>query len=300
MKQVQVEALLIADKGHKAGQFAVPPMQYDGAGYPFAAAPDGRIALCNDANLILLDPRRNTKRLLQAPFGKRTDFWGVACTNDILVVMLSDYTIAALGWDGRVRQRFGEGFGKGKNQISDAPPVRMVIVPSGTEVWLQGNNLYRIVPREEKIERVVAEDRDKSLTGLAVDARGRIYVSGDVPIASTERLQWRVIPEQVKRLSPQVWSGSLFGIDELGNSYWKWHRFAKRGNYPIAEVVCEAPNGRLRWHVVLDGPSGVIKPLRSASQIQWLEVDRQGRLYALGWTYRGLQKRVGLFRVIAG
>lgn len=297
MNRVQVEALLIADKGRKPGQFAVPPVQYDSAGYPFAVAPDGRIALCNDANLIRLDPRRNTKRLLHAPFGERTDFWGVACTSDILVVMLSDYTIAVLNWDGRIRQRFGEGFGEGKNQINDAPPVRMAIAPSGMQVWMQGESLYRIAVQDGQIERVVEAKRGNSLTGLAQDPSGRVYVSSEEPMASTERFQWRGTPACLKQLFSENCDWSLFGIDELGNFYWRGERFEKRGNYPIAEVACVAPDGRLRWRLTLNGSSGVIQRLQSDSQIQWLEVDRRGRLYALGWAYRGLQKRVGLFRV---
>jgi len=69
---VQVDTLLKADKGRAAGQFAVPPIQYDGAGYPFAVDSSGdRIAICNDANLLLLDLKRRSKRLLRAPLATR-------------------------------------------------------------------------------------------------------------------------------------------------------------------------------------------------------------------------------------
>lgn len=295
MSRVRVATLMVADKGRGAGQFALPPVQYDGAGYPFAVAPDGRIVLCNDANLILINPRVRSESLLQAPLGERTDFWGIACTNNLLVAFLSNYTIAVLDWSGRVRQRFGEGFGKREDQISDAPPVRMATAPSGTQVWMQGESLYRIAVQDGRIERVVEAKRGNSLTGLALDATGRVYVSSEEPMASTERFQWRETPVCLKQLFSGDCDWSMFGIDELGNFYWRGERFEKRRKYPIAEVVCVAPDGRLRWRLTLNGASGIIQRLQSDSQIQWLEVDRRGRLYALGWTYRGLKQSVGLF-----
>ncbi|CUU10967.1 hypothetical protein GBSOP10_10874 [Armatimonadetes bacterium GBS] len=297
MNRVRLTTLLIADKGRKAGQFAVPPVQDDGAGYPFAVAPNGRIALCNDSNLILMDPNRRKTRLLKAPLGEQTEFWGIACSNDLLVALLSDYTIALMDWEGRVRQRFGNGFGKGENQISDAPPVRMAIAPLATPLWMQADSLYRISVSDGRIERVITAERGKRLTGLAVDASGRVYLSSEEPIASTEPLQWQKTPERLKPLSPEVAQWHLFGIDQAGNFYWHGERLEKRQKYLITEVACVAPEGSVRWHLALNGALGVLQPLRSASQIQWLEVDRQGRLYALGWVYAGLRQSVRLFRV---
>jgi len=119
---VQVDTLLKADKGRAAGQFAVPPIQYDGAGYPFAVDSSGdRIAICNDANLLLLDLKRRSKRLLRAPLGDQTEFWGVAfAPQNRLYVFLSDYTVALLNLQGSLLKRFGGGFGERADQFAGA------------------------------------------------------------------------------------------------------------------------------------------------------------------------------------
>jgi hypothetical protein len=150
---VQVDTLLKADKGRAAGQFAVPPIQYDGAGYPFAVDSSGdRIAICNDANLLLLDWKRRSKRLLRAPLGDQTEFWGVAFTpQNHLYVFLSDYTVALLNLQGSLLKRFGGGFGERADQFSGAPPYRLAVRRDGSLLIHEDERLYLYSPAGEPL-----------------------------------------------------------------------------------------------------------------------------------------------------
>jgi hypothetical protein len=96
--------------------------------------------------------------------------------------------------------------------------------------------------------------------------------------------------------APNV-SWYLFGADRWNSFFWarEWHH--KEAQTLITEVARTRADGSLSWCVQLNGQGGVLRDLIPKSQVQWLTVDEAGRLYVLGWTFRGIKRAVGLYRV---
>jgi hypothetical protein len=291
---VQVETLLKADKGRAAGQFAVPPIQYDGAGYPFAVCPLGNtIALCNDANLLLLNLGRRSRRLLRAPLGDQADFWGIAfALQNRLYAFLSDYTVAVLNLQGRLLQRFGGGFGTQPDQFEGAPPYRLAVHPDGTLLIHDGELLY-LYSAEGKPQR-----RLSSIAGFAVDKQGYLWLQSHERRLRSEsgKIRYVELPTVLQpEGSPQEALWQLFAGDRWGGVLWQRDIF--RDQMLVTEVARTKRDGTLSWRVSLNGREGVLRDLAPKSQVQWLTVDERGRLYVLGWTFRGVKRAVGLYRV---
>jgi hypothetical protein len=291
---VQVDTLLKADKGRAAGQFAVPPIQYDGAGYPFAVDSSGdRIAICNDANLLLLDLKRRSKRLLRAPLSDQTEFWGVAfAPQNRLYVFLSDYTVALLNLQGSLLKRFGGGFGERADQFAGAPPYRLAVRRDGSLLIHENERLYLYSPAGEPLSRL------DGIVGFAADKQGRIWCQGDKPLTTSKEVRRVEMPASLSGGSsaPNM-SWYLFGADHWNSFYWAREWYIKEAQTLITEVARTRADGSLSWRVQLNGRGGVLRDLIPKSQVQWLTVDEAGRLYVLGWTFRGIKRAVGLYRV---
>jgi hypothetical protein len=89
----------------------------------------------------------------------------------------------------------------------------------------------------------------------------------------------------------------LFGADHWSSFYWERTWYIKEAQTLITEVARTRADGSLSWYVQLNGQGGVLRDLIPKSQVQWLTVDEAGRLYVLGWTFRGIKRAVGLYRV---
>jgi hypothetical protein len=189
-------------------------------------------------------------------------------------------------------KRFGGGFGERADQFAGAPPYRLAVRRDGSLLIHENERLYLYSPAGEPLSRL------EGIVGFAADKQGRIWCQGDAPRTPSEEVRRVEMPAALAEGSsaPNV-SWYLFGADRWNSFFWarEWHH--KEAQTLITEVARTRADGSLSWCVQLNGQGGVLRDLIPKSQVQWLTVDEAGRLYVLGWTFRGIKRAVGLYRV---
>lgn len=295
-----VRKVFVADKGLKAGQFAVVPIAYDGVTYTFTVYQDNHLFICNNANVIhqVIDGER---RILQAPLGNKIEFWGITASDKHIYLFCSDYTVTVIDWQGRQKMRYKPA------RMGGAPPFALSLTPSGHLLIASGNHgtPYPSLKMYDSSGNLLQEYTNLKYGGssknFAFDDRGRLclfrmrqepqYDGGVVDVFP---------PDALLATYPGTTDCSydLVGIDRWRAYYWiVGHQTKISGKWvDTVEVVRTLPDLSLSWKAQLEGPGSCL-PLRGKYQIDWLEVDSRGRLYVLAWTYQGIRDSVGIYRV---
>lgn len=296
-----VKTVFVADKGLRAGQFAVIPVAYDGATYTFTVYQDNHLFICNNANVIhqVID---GEYRILQAPLGKKIEFWGIAASDKQIYLFCSDYTIAAIDWQGRERLRYQP------SRIGGAPPFALSLTPAGHLLVASDDydTPYPSLKEYDPLGNFVQEYKNLKPGGspknFAFDPRGRLCL---LRVRQEPKYETGMVdvfpPDALLRAYAGTtdYSYNLIGIDRWGAFYWTVECRTEAGGKWVnkVEVARTLSNQSFSWSIELEGPGSCL-PLRGKYQIDWLEVDSRGRLYVLAWTYQGMKSAVRIFRVM--
>ncbi|GIV09884.1 MAG: hypothetical protein KatS3mg019_1975 [Fimbriimonadales bacterium] len=276
----QIKRLWRGNKGRLPHELELPPLSWDGAGFPFAVAQDNKtLCLCNQTYLLewVLSPRQATIDKVIRPLVE-ADLWGItSCSEGWVVVAHKSEEMMAVYLDHRLRTLrtvLLEGFLKDYNL---SPPLRV---------------------RWDPKDRIHLADDEQ---GITVNSLGQTVSRWQCPYGFTTRADGTLLipkPEQTPLANKMP---TLLGIDRRGLYYWQVDTPRDHPLQPYIEtslVICDS-RGTIERQFALNGDLGAIRELRAASQVDWIEVANTGQIYVLGWTHKGLRGVVGLWRLSA-
>ncbi len=280
--EFKVTEVFCASKGRKAGEFELPPLTYDGVGYQFCLVPlHSQLVLTNNTHLIEADMSKQRKSRLIRPLAEGSEWWRLAVSREFVVGFLSDYTVCILDRQYRLIRRWG-GIGTQGMFREYIYPDRMYLTSTG--------QLFALFSGRRRLYQYTLEGQLlahwEGVQSVAFDLGGQLWFVGS---ASIPRANAVPISERLQKMPNGDWR--LFGVDQQRCFFWA------SDTGLVTQVACTSSVGELLWRVSLNGARGVLKSLRRKSQVDWLEVDADGAVYALGWTYSGLHNTVKVFRI---
>lgn len=272
-----IRTLWRGDKGRLPTQFELPPLTADGIGFPFAVS-EGRheLCLCNQTHLLLWRKIHQKAEFLgafQPEAAVKAQFWGVASDSEGWVVVYQEaeklwvaLLDARLRWRDRIPLR---GYLKDYNL---APPLR--VASHRDRVYLADTQSLVIVDRKGHTDAVRSCPYGYAL-------------QGDTLLCPTERGE---VPAP---------SATLVGtLSEGADLVWTVEEPVSQPNQPYLRTqILITKNREVTNRLWLNGVSGILQPLRSASQVEWVVVGQQKRVYVLGWVYAGIRRSVWLWSI---
>ncbi|GIV07275.1 MAG: hypothetical protein KatS3mg017_0477 [Fimbriimonadales bacterium] len=271
----RVQRLWRGNKGRRPPELELPPLIWDGAGYPFAPTQDNqKLCLCNQRHLMewRLSTNRATLSTVVSPIN--ADLWGItASSQGWVVIAKKSREMMAVYLDRQLcvlRTVLLKGFLKDYNLD---PPLR---VRCGVD------------------DRIHLADGEQ---GVTVDRQGQTVAKWQCPYGFTTLADGTLVIPEPPQIPSAYQMPTLLGIDRRGLYYWQVDAPCDDRHQPYivtSIVICDS-GGTVKQHFTLNGKLGVIRDLRFASQVQWIEIAITGQIYVLGWTFSGLRGAVGLW-----
>lgn len=276
-----IQRLWRGDKGRLPTQLELPPLTYDGGGFPFAVAEArDELCLCNQNHLLLWQQVRRRAEFVGAFHLKpltRASLWGICPHPEGWLIV---YTEAEKLWMGvvdrklRLQERIAlRGF---LTDYNPTPPLQVQLSPQ--------NLVYFGYP-----ETLVAVDLQGNTKGVRPCPRGFALRENGALVCASDL---REAPEG----QPSARLISAFAEGE--RLVWLGERRLLRERQPYFQTqLLFTQGGKLQGRLVLNGAAGAIEALRKPSQVEWVVAPQWARVYVLGWTYAGTRGSVGIWRI---
>ena len=273
----RVQRLWRGNKGRRPPELELPPLIWDGTGYPFAVTRDNqKLCLCNQKHLMEWRLSTNRATLSEVVSPIEADLWGItACSEGWVIIARKSREMMAVYLDYQLRVLrtvLLKGFLKDYNL---APPLR---VRCGVD------------------DRIHLADDEQ---GITVDRQGQMVAKWQCPYGFTTLADGTLVIPEPTQIPSAYRMPTLLGVDRRGLFYWQVEtpRNDRHQPYIVTSIAICDSGGMVKQHDTLNGESGVISDLRSGSQVEWIEIAITGQVYVLGWTFRGLRGAVGLWRL---
>lgn len=310
LPKVHTRIVWLGDKGNLPHQFKLPPFVYklDGVGYAFTCINRRVFFLTNEAYLLRIDTATKQTAVCPAAAPEGGSFVGITSLKGTPYALLRDGSstfVVVLSQVGHIQKHFQLELPKEPEAGGITPPVWFAISPSKTILTFSFNSDIfddKAIPshlREFHPTGSLKRVWD-GVTGVALDDRGTLYVSGSPKV--TEGLNVLLPPRE---LDPEVWR--LVGVDKYRRFY--WHRNdhnrsseAKNG-ITTGWIACSTVDRRLQWQIKLTGTEGVLAKHDPELEVylgwggHWLQVSSEGILYILADSHRKIKDGVGIYSI---
>jgi len=322
LPQIHTDVLWTGNKGcehshERIGFWVMPPcVAFDNVpGHAFASTHDRNVFFILDQERIVrlqITPRKYTVFPSLVSLGgsyagivvqQGKVYTFVLSSNDQLIVLsdsgslLEKYPVRDKR--GNLRRLLGKQIG------IDGPvyPFRTMLTSSKSLLVLEPDMWQRLC--EYTLSGILKQEWT-GVTGCAVSAAGKVYVSGH-----PEPLSGVTLATPPHGLKTDDWQ--LVGIDDQNRFYWRTYvkrsipikpSSTQRSTVAFNSLACGSLDGQLLWKIDLDGPTGVLArydPYLHASGGSgggWIEIEPQGAILVFGVSRSDKVKDgVGLYRV---
>lgn len=277
--KIQIDRIWKGNKGRKEDELLLPPLSYDGTGFPFSLSlKRDELCLCNDDTLLLWTKVSQKAQLVILKKNKvpKSLYWGITShPNGWIALEQTGDDLRLIFFDNLLETKQSV---KLKGFLSDynvAPPLRVRIHKQETVYFSDQQQLVKVDQRGNTI-------------GVSECHYGYVLKSNGNPLVPNEQhLPHNADPDQV------------IAIGRNGVLYWQNDIPVpdSRSKYFKTELLVSDQSGSIRSRYILNGHSGIIPELRSPSQISWIEVCPNGNIYLLGWKAEGIKGTVGIWNI---